>query len=216
MKPLVSAVCLVVIAAASARAQEVSVYAAALDGNLRNVLQFGYGGGASFTALVHARAGVRVDAGFYEAREHYTAPLCVPGGTQPCLTGSEVVTSRTPFNMQDAMVVVAPLLAEGARLYVGAGISRFSLSNDQIGDRTDSTYSAKQSATGTGPVFMVSIVGRPQWRYHFAGEAMLTYHRTGQLRSCSAGESPPQQPFCGSLGVTELRLGLVYAPRWAR
>lgn len=216
MKGLISAVGLLVLAAAPVHAQELGAYGAVVDGNLTNVLQFGWGGGLSFTALYHARLGARVDAGFYEALQHYRVPPCVPAGTQPCAATADIVTSRTPFDMQDAMVVYAPWTAPGGRVYVGAGVSHFSLSNDQVGENRDSVYSAKQTANGTGPVFMLGIIGRPDWHLQMAGEAMLTYHLTGRLRSCGAGQAPPQPPFCGSLGVTELRIGAVYTPRWER
>lgn len=216
MRAFIAAVWLAAGIAAPVRAQELGAYGAVADGNLKDVLQFGWGGGLSFTALYHARLGARIDAGFYESIQHYTIPQCVVGGPQPCLSTADVVTSRTPFDMQDAMVVYAPFEAEAGRVYVGAGVSHFSLSNDQVGENSGSLYSAKQSASGSGAAFMLSIIGRPQWQYDLAGEAMLTYHRTGRLRSCGAGEAPPRPPFCGSLGVTELRLGVVYAPRWVR
>lgn len=211
MKVFAGALAIVVAVAAPARAQEVGVYGAGLDANLTNVLRFGYGGGVSFTALYHARVGVRVDGGLYEGREHYTAPICTISTNEPqCVP--EVVTSRTPFGMLDAMAVVSVVDHPGMRIYLGAGASHLSLSNEQRGAKSDSVYSPKQSASGTGPVFMASIVGRPQWRYHFGGEATILVHRTGQLDACGTGN---QGPFCGSLNVTEFRLAIVYAPRWA-
>lgn len=216
MRRLIVAGSLALIAAAPLRAQELSVYGAAADGNLKNVLQFGWGAGLGFTALYDARLGARVDAGFFEDQEHYTSAPCPAGAVPSCATAGELVNSSTRYHMQDAMLVVAPFVAEGGRVYVGAGVSHFSFTNSQKGASSDSTYSPRQSARGTGPAFMLSIIGRPDWRYQVAGEAMLTYEHPGRLRDCGAGESPPRSPFCGSVGVTELRLGLVYTPRWTR
>lgn len=215
MRRLVAATVLVMLAVAPLRAQEASLFGAVADGNLKNVLQFGWGGGLGFTALYHARLGVRVDAGFYEDEEHYTSPPCSPGGVQPCPATAEIVNSTTRYDLQDAMAVVAPFVAQGGRVYVGAGVSHLSFRNGQMGATTDSTYSPEQSASGTGPVFMLSVVGRPGWGPDVGGEATLLYHHPGRMRGCASGQSPPRAPFCGSVGVTELRLGLVYAPRWA-
>ncbi len=210
---------IVPLSAMLAGAQEVSLYGAALDGNLRHVLQIGYGGGVSVTALYDNRIGGRVDAGFYEARGDYAyCPPCTAcGSVGPCIfQPGGPVNSVTPFDVQDAFVVFAPYSAAGLRFAVGAGASHFSLSNTQKFASGGSVVWPKTAAHTYGPVVMASLTGRPPWRVRMAGEATLLYHRSNSLPDCAAGAAPPTPPFCGSFGATELRLSAVYTPGWLR
>jgi hypothetical protein len=194
----------------SAAAQEIGIFSAAGLGGLRDVRR-PFGGGVSGTMLYRDQIGVRLDAGWYVAREHRNSLDCVAGVAEPLNCKSMRLLSKSSYPLLDAALVVRHHIPrKGVRIELGGGPTNVAITNEIVTDR-DSVYSPRVRSSANGYVLLGAVLVHPQWPLPVSLEGMYAYHKTSELGGCLGRTN---EPLCSQrFHLHEMRVSLFYRPR---